>query len=133
MKELIRKHVEEATNQLTEVGSIELGSDMYVETVKGVSTLTKDAIELERLELDRKKIEYEHEEKMAALNNDLVRMEEDKKDRKWKNWLTAMGIGLPVAGAVWANVYNWYKEQEGIMSSSGGKKAMSFLQQFKSK
>ena len=127
MKELIRKHVEEATSQVTELGSMELGSDVYTETVKGVSTLTKDITDLKKLELEQQRLEYEHEEKMKALEQDRIAKEKEMKDQKVKNTLTFLGIAVPTGVAVWATKWTWFKELNGINGSEAGKSAMRGL------
>lgn len=127
MNELIRKHVEEATSQVTELGTMELGSEVYAETVKGVSTLTKDIADLKKLELEQKRIENEHAEKMQALENERVAKEKEMKDQKVKNVLTFLGIAVPTGVAIWGTKWTWFKELEGINGSEAAKAATKGL------
>lgn len=127
MKELIRKHVEEVNNQITELGSMELGSEAYVETVRGISALTKDITDLEKIDLEQERIRNEHEENMNRIENERKAKEKEMKDQKAKNWLTALGIAVPMGGAIWGTIYTWAKEQEGINASEAGRKATAGL------
>lgn len=126
MRALIEQHTEEVKSQLDELGRMDAGSDEYVETVKAINTLTKDIVDLEKLLAEKERMEKEHEEKTEVLKA-------ENKDRVWKNLIAVTGIVLPLGIAIWANVYNWNKEETDTMTRSGGKKAMEFLQRFKSK
>ena len=126
MKALIEQHAEELKSQIDELGSMTAGSDEYAETLKAISTLTKDIVDLEKIEVERERNELERQDRLAA-------QEAENKDRKWKNGIAIGSIALPVVAAVWANVYNWGKQQADIMGSTGGKEAISFLQRFRSK
>lgn len=126
MKKLIEQHAEELKSQVDELGSMTAGTDEYAETVKAISTLTKDIVDLEKIEVERERIRQERLDKVAA-------QETENRDRKWKNCIAIAGVVLPVCAAIWANVYNWGKQQHDIMESTGGKEAINFLQRFRSK
>lgn len=130
MKELIRKHMEEVESQVTELGTMTLGSDAYVETVKGISQLTKDITDLKKLELEQERMRNEHEEKMVALEQELDAQEKERKDQKVKNGLTIAGIVIPTVTAIWTTVYTWHKELDGINPSKANNKATDWLLRF---
>ncbi len=56
--------------------------------------------------------------------------ENEQKISKRKEKLDLLGIIVPTAGAIWGVVYTWYKEQEGINSTSAGKAMTNSLLKF---
>ena len=109
----------------------EIGKEDYKNTVNGVCQLIDKINEIQKLEIEaddkiysRKSAEESAKEDM---NLKMVTFMEERKDKKVKNWLTAAGIGIPMLGFIWANVYNWKKETGGTMTFSGGRAAVSNL------
>lgn len=122
---------EEVISQVQEIGKMDLGTEKSKMAVDSASKLAGNAAELKRLELDEKRMEYEHQEKMRAQDIEIEKISIEKKDQCVKNSLTFAGVVLPICAAIWANVYNWTKEENGVMTYSFGKKAMDFLSRLK--
>lgn len=122
---------EEVISQVQEVSKIKLGTEESKIAVDSVSKLAGNAAELRRLELEERQMEYEHQEKMRAQDIEIEKINNERKDQRIKNGLTFAGVVLPIGAAIWANVYNWTKEENGVMTYSFGKKAMDFLSRLK--
>ena len=118
---------QEVEHQLEDISKMELGSETYKMTVDGVTNLTGKIIELQKVEAEMKKAEYEYREALFNQEMELKKHETEQRDRWIKNGLTFAGIIVPLGFAAWANVYNWNKEVNDTMTNSGGKRAMDFL------
>jgi hypothetical protein len=105
---------EEIAAELEVLENIDMTSDKYEQAVNGLSKLTDKAIEMEKLNIEREKIEKEIEIK-------LQQMEEDKKDRKVRNWLTGAGIVIPAGVTIWGAIYTIAKEEGVVISSIMGR------------
>lgn len=98
----------------TEIGSqfealedIEVGTEEYKTTVDGLTKLVDRAIEIEKIQ------------KEAERN--AQQLEEEKKDRKWKN---GIAIGTAVSGivvTVWGVLYTTAFERTDSTSTTAGK------------
>ena len=109
---------DEVMTEVKELNKMTLGTDEYRVTVEGISKLAEKAIELERLEQERKeKVESRN------LENDLKLMQlaEDRKDRRVKNGLTAAGIVLPLGATIWGVLKSLKFEETGSVSSIVGR------------
>lgn len=106
--------IEEIESQFEELGDLELGTEQYEKTVNGIAKLSDQLIELEKLEVEREKMSDEYAIKTAQ-------MEEDRKDRKVKNWLTGAGIVIPAGVAVWGTVKSIRFEKDGVITTLMGK------------
>ena len=122
---------DEVLTELEGLTQCEIGKEDYKNTVNGVCQLIDKINEIQKLEIEaddkiysRKSAEESAKEDM---NLKMVTFMEERKDKKVKNWLTAAGIGIPMLGFIWANVYNWKKETGGTMTFSGGRAAVSNL------
>lgn len=85
--------VDEITNEISELDTLELGKDDYVKAVGGVSQLTDRLIKLE--ELEQKAKETAIEEKKTAIEE--RKMRDDREDRKVKNRIALLGVIIPSA------------------------------------
>ena len=124
---LIRDYTEEVGKEISEIGKLKHGSEEYKATVDGTAKLTSQLVDLKKIELEEMKISYEHEEKMKAHELEISKTRSYKRDQYFKNGIAIAGILIPVAGAIWATVYSWVKEENGTMTYTGGNKAMNFL------
>lgn len=106
--------IEEIESQFEGLGDLELGTEQYEKTVNGIAKLSDQLIELEKLEVEREKMSDEYAIKTAQ-------MEEDRKDRKVKNWLTGAGIVIPAGVAVWGTVKSIRFEKDGVITTLMGK------------
>ena len=78
------------------IKSLEPGADDYLDMVEAVNSM-----------VDR--------------SNEIEKIREDKKDRRNKNLLTGLGIGLPIAASFVGTVSTLRWETVGIVSSKAGK------------
>ena len=131
MAEIKKALEDEVLTELEGLTQCEIGKEDYNNTVNGVCQLIDKINEIQKLEIEaddkiysRKSAEESAKEDM---NLKMVTFMEERKDKKVKNWLTAAGIGIPMLGFIWANVYNWKKETGGTMTFSGGRAAVSNL------
>lgn len=131
MAEIKKALEDEVLTELEGLTQCEIGKEDYKNTVNGVCQLIDKINEIQKLEIEaddkiysRKSAEESAKEDM---NLKMVTFMEERKDKKVKNWLTAAGIGIPMLGFIWANVYNWKKETGGTMTFSGGRAAVSNL------
>lgn len=94
-----------------------------------------------KAELEQKKFEEsvkdqtrkaELEEARLAFQRSLEESRElrERKNSHWDRGIKITGILAPLAVGIWANKYNWYKEVNGIMTSTGGKNVMRALTDF---
>ena len=120
----------EVLKEMSSIDNMEVGTDQHKVAVDTVSKLTDKMIDLKKIELEEKKIKMENEEKMRLHAIEIEKAKKDQKDQKVKNGIAIAGIAAPLVVAIWANIYNWYKEEGSIMSSSGGKRAIDFLTRF---
>ena len=120
----------EVLKEMSSIDNMGVGTDQHKVAVDTVSKLTDKMIDLKKIELEEKKIKMENEEKMRLHAIEIEKAKKDQKDQKVKNGIAIAGIAAPLVVAIWANIYNWYKEEGSIMSSSGGKRAIDFLTRF---
>lgn len=109
---------QEIVSEVSELKNIELGTEAYKTTVDGVTKLMDRAIEIEKLnvETDQK---YESLENERSIKHQ--EMEEDKKDRKLKNYITIAGLVLPLAVTVWGTVKTLKFEENGTVTTIVGR------------
>lgn len=109
---------EEIKEEFEELGKTEIGTEAYKVTVDGLTKLVDRAIELEKSEAERadKKAAQESELELKA-----QQLEDEKKDRKVKNWLTAAGIVIPTGVTIWGTIKSIKFEQEGTITTIMGR------------
>ena len=109
---------EEIANELDEVGKMTLGSDEYRCTVDGLAKLMDKAIELERINIERRdKVEVREEESDFRAKQ----MAEERKDRQIKNWIALLGIAIPTAVTIWGTIKSIEFEKEGTITTIMGR------------
>lgn len=109
---------EEIANELDEVGKMTLGSDEYRCTVDGLSKLMDKAIEMERINIERRdKVEAREEENDFRMKQ----MDEERKDRLARNWIAVLGIAIPTAVTIWGTIKSIEFEKEGTITTIMGR------------
>lgn len=121
---------EEVVTTMASISEMELGSEQHKAAVDAVAKLTDKVVDLKKVELEERKINMERDEKNALRAIELDKIAHEKRDQKIKNGITVASIVAPIAAAIWANVYNWRKEANGIMSSTLGRKSIEFFSKF---
>ena len=109
---------EEIEKELGELSKIELGTEKYESTVNGVTKLLDRAIEMAKHDDDYK---LKSDESVADYKLKLKQFEEDKKDRRWKNILTAAGIGVPAGLTIWGTLKSLKFEETGTVTTLIGR------------
>ena len=131
MAEIKKALEDEVLTELEGLTQCEIGKQDYQNTVNGVCQLIDKINEIQKLAIDADDNTHirnsADESAKEDMNLKMMTFMEERKDKKVKNWLTAAGIGIPMLGFIWANVYNWKKETGGTMTFSGGRAAVSNL------
>lgn len=109
---------EEIQNELEELGKIEAGTETYRTTVDGVTKLMDRAIEIEKLNIDHEQKEKDREDENKLK---LAQMEEERKDRKIRNGLTAASIIIPAGLTIWGTIKSIEFEKEGTITTLIGR------------
>lgn len=129
--ELIENEIKSILEGMTD---LDIDSEEYAKCLSALAKLveqlkTLNGIDndIRRLENDEAKMADEREAKKLAAIREAEKSRRDARDAVARNVLTGASIVVPVAAAVWANIYNWTKEAGGIMTSKGGKNAIDFL------
>lgn len=114
-RRLIREELE---SEFGELKKLEVGSDKYKAAVDGITKLLDKAIEIDKLELEA---EDRFANREAETNLKAKQLEYDKKDRKAKNALTVLSIGIPAGIAVWGTIKSLEFEKDGTITTLIGR------------
>jgi hypothetical protein len=100
------------------LGSLEIGSPKYEAAVNGIVKMLGPAIELEKIgiECDEKKRQADKDE-----TDKLIQMQEDRKDRLFKNCISVAGIVIPSVITIWGTVKSFEFEKEGTITTIMGR------------
>ena len=120
--------VEEFSDELKELGKMEVGTDTYKSTVDGVTKLADRIIEIEKNEkehaaqIDAQEREYEIKAQQ---------LKDEKRDRLIKNCITVGTFigGIAVYGLAFIASTNF--EREGTFTTEGGKSSVKQLLKLK--
>lgn len=109
---------EEIQGELTELSKLAVGSKEYQVAVDGVTKLMDRAIEIDKINTDAQE---KAESREAEIDLKLKQLEEDKKDRKVRNILTALGIGIPAGVSIWGTLRTLKFEEVGTVTTFAGR------------
>lgn len=115
---------DEIRDELEQLKKMELGTDKYKTTVDGLTKLVDKTIDMKKLEVEQKE---RAENRDTETDLKLKQMEEDRKDRRVRNGLTAVSILGGFAVTVWGALKSWKFEETGVVTSSAGRKFISNL------
>lgn len=124
---LVTRLTEEVEHQIEDISKMELGTNEYKVAMESVANWSGKINDLQKTENEYRENLFNQELEIKKQELEIEKHKSEKIDRWVKNLLTGIGIGAPIAGAIWANKYNWPKEETDVMLKSGGKKAMDFL------
>lgn len=113
-KNLLR---EEIHSEIEELGKMQVGTDTYDKTVSGVTKLVDKLNDMEKLENEKNNFEV----KMREIDLENEKLKSENKDRKVKNSLTAVGLGITVVGGIAMFVF---EEKGTIVVSQAGRKVV---------
>ena len=115
---------EEIQDEITRLGTMELGSEMYKTTVDGVTKLLDRANEMKKIDAEARDRSESREIEIQFKNE---QMQDDKKDRIVKNILTALSIGGGFVLTVWGANKSWKFEETGTVTNGPGREFMKRL------
>lgn len=109
---------DEIKDQIEEVGKMEVGTDTYKTAVDGLTKLMDKAIEMDKVENERK-----DRITTQSIENDLKlkQMEDERKDRKVRNSIAAAGIAIPSLITVWGTIKSIKFEETGTITTIMGR------------
>ena len=109
---------EEIQDGFDALSKMERGTEMHKTTVDEVAKLFDKAIEIEKIEIEAKD-KAKSREIEASLKR--AQMEEDRKDRRFKNGIAVGGIVLPLAVTIWGTFKTLKFEEEGTVTTIMGR------------
>ena len=109
---------EEIQDGFDALSKMERGTEIHKTTVDEVAKLFDKAIEIEKIEVEAKE-KAKAREIEASLKR--VQMEEDRKDRRFKNGIALGGIVLPLAVTIWGTLKTLKFEEEGTVTTIMGR------------
>ena len=109
---------EEIQDGFDALSRMERGTEIHKTTVDEVAKLFDKAIEIEKIEVEAKE-RAKAREIEASLKK--AQMEEDRKDRRFKNGIAVGGIVLPLAVTIWGTFKTLKFEEEGTVTTIMGR------------
>ena len=109
---------EEIQDGFDALSKMERGTEIHKTTVDEVAKLFDKAIEIEKIEIEAKE-KAKAREIEASLKQ--AQMEEDRKDRRFKNGIAVGGIVLPLAVTIWGTFKTLKFEEEGTVTTIMGR------------
>ena len=109
---------EEIQDGFDALSKMERGTEIHKTTVDEVAKLFDKAIEIEKIEIEAKD-KAKSREIEASLKR--AQMEEDRKDRRFKNGIALGGIVLPLAVTIWGTFKTLKFEEEGTVTTIMGR------------
>ena len=109
---------EEIQDGFDALSKMERGTEIHKTTVDEVAKLFDKAIEIEKIEIEAKE-KAKAREIEASLKK--AQMEEDRKDRRFKNGIAVGGIVLPLAVTIWGTFKTLKFEEEGTVTTIMGR------------
>ena len=109
---------DEFISEVGELSKVEFGSEKYKVGVAGVTQLADRLIEMSKLDAEDEKIDIERQK----LDIENQKFEEDKKDRKIKNRISALGVIAPTIVAIVGGAAMFIYEERGSITSQAGRK-----------
>ena len=115
---------EEIRNELGEIKKMEVGSEGHEKAVNSLVKLVDRSIEMEKMDID---IDEKDKDRENDVDLKLRAIEEDRKDRKIKNYIAVLGIIIPSAITVWGAIKSIEFEKEGTFTTIMGRGFISKL------
>lgn len=107
-----------------ELNTIELGSEKYRVTVDELVKLLDKKLDIQKFQSDN----YDKDVAREDNNNfRLKQMEDEKKDRLWKNGLAIATIIVPSVITIWGTLKTFKFEEEGTVTSIIGRNFINKL------
>lgn len=117
-RDLLEKEV---NAKMEELEYLEPHSDEYKAAVDSLTKLTDRILEFEKVELDETKTQVNRQIEYEKIDVEEEKVENEKRDNKIKNWLTAAGIVVPTGLAVWGTFKSIKFEETGTITTIAGR------------
>lgn len=111
IKTILRDEIQDEMGLLNK---IEVGTDEYSKSVDGIAKLFDKVIELE-------KIENEKHEKAEDRALEMLKLEDDRKDRFIKNCIATASIAVPTLLTIWGTCKSLKFEETGTVTTLVGR------------
>ena len=116
---------DEIQSEIEDLSQITLGSEEYKVTVDGLAKLMDRAIEMDKIEADRKerkeKLKIDLDKMDQDLENELMNRREERKSRMVKDTITVAGILIPTIVTIWGTKVTLDFEKEGTVTTIMGR------------
>lgn len=116
---------QEIASQFEAIKDLELGSEEYKAGIDAIAKLLDKKAELEKINVDasdkslnRAQAQLNHVNEMRLRQE---QMDEEKKDRRWRNWLGVAGIAIPSLITVWGTLKSLKFEETGTITTPIGR------------
>ena len=115
IEHLLNSEIEDEFENLKEMV---LGSDEYTATVDGLTKLVDRAIEIDKIHAEN---DARFDDREIDTELKLQQMEDDRKDRKVRNYISIAGIVIPTAVTIWGTLKSFKFEEEGTITTIMGR------------
>ena len=126
---------ENISDELSNLGELELGSEQYKIAVEGIAKLMDKKIEIEKIERDAKVKEKDHELESRKVEGDLTdkaksreietkkleQITNEKEDQKFKNGIAIASIVVPSLITIWGTFKTLKFEETGTVTTIMGR------------
>lgn len=126
---------ENISDELNDLGGLELGSEQYKIAVEGIAKLMDKKIEIEKIERDAKVKEKDHELESRKVEGDLTdkaksreietkkleQITNEKEDQKFKNGIAIASIVVPSLITIWGTFKTLKFEETGTVTTIMGR------------
>lgn len=126
---------ENISDELNNLGGLELGSEQYKIAVEGIAKLMDKKIEIEKIERDAQVKEKDHELESRKVEGDLTdkaksreietkkleQITNEKEDQKFKNGIAIASIVVPSLITIWGTFKTLKFEETGTVTTIMGR------------
>lgn len=109
---------EEIENEFKELKKMNVGSEQYKTAVDGLTKLMDKNLEIQKFEAD---CHEKNDSRDKDYELKVQQLEDERKDRKVKNVLTAFGIVLPLGVTIWGTIVSMDFEKEETFTTIMGR------------
>ena len=119
--------VKEVNCKLEELEYLEPTSEEYKAAVEALTKLTDRILEFEKIELEELRIDVTDENEKNKLELEQIAEENNRKDNKIKNVLSALGIAIPAGLTIWGTFKSIKFEETGTITTMAGRNFINRL------
>jgi hypothetical protein len=119
--------VKEVNCKMEELEYLEPTSEEYKAAVEALTKLTDRILEFEKIELEELRIDVTDENEKTKLELEQIAEENNSKDNKIKNVLSALGIVIPAGLTIWGTFKSIKFEETGTITTMAGRNFINRL------